>query len=320
MEKGNVAITQNELNRTNLEIAGYQIDDVIFLRKTIIEFFHYARVSMDVLVQIINAALLGDKAYPVADKGLLGKVLKTINVNSNFHKLKQQLSQVNTDNRYDYLKAFDNYIKHIKTVLITVKNSFIIGNIDEFYINDFYYDNVFYEQVDALMQVKKIYEYVINTTSEILKEVKNQVPNCLDNSQRIHEIKFKMQLQKNKDGDKIDFIAFYIEVEHDLSELPNEIKLYPLIIKPNGEINSFDFRFDKLFIKKRDINNDEESIIGYAELKNGLDTNEFYRVFEVKTCSFHDYLKYISDFKKRSQKISINFQVMEGQIIAYDNK
>ena len=43
-----------------------------------IEFFHYARVSMDILIQIVNAALLGDKSYPVSDKRLISKVLKEL--------------------------------------------------------------------------------------------------------------------------------------------------------------------------------------------------------------------------------------------------
>lgn len=320
MEDGNASITQDELNRTNLDIGGYPIDDVAFLRKTTIEFFHYARVSMDVLFQIINAGLLGDEAYPVTDKGLLKKVLSKINNIQDFANLHQQSSQIKDDNKFKYLSAFDNYIKHIKTILITVKNSFMIGKVDEFYINEFCYNNSFYKQVEALVRVKEIYDYVISTVDNILEEVLKQVPNCLDNSQRIQEIKFKMQVQKNESGDEIDFITFYIEVENDLSELPSEIKVYPLIVKPNGEIYSFDFRFEKLFVKRRNTNNEADSIVGCAELKNGLETNEFYRVFEVKACTFLDYIKYQAEFNNRTQKISMNFYAMEGQIIAYDNK
>lgn len=320
VENGNVSITQADLNKTNLDIAGYQIDDVVFLRKTTIEFFHYARVSMDVLFQIVNAGLLGDKALPVTDRKLLINVLSEIGKVPKFSGLKKQLSKIHGDNEHKYLRAFDNYIKHIKTILITVNNSFIIGEVDEFYINEFCYDGVFYEQEDALAKVKEINDYVIKKVEKILEELQNQVPNCLDNSQRIQEIKFKMQVEKNESGDRIDFISFYIEVENDLSELPNEIKVYPLIIKPNGEIYSFDFRFDKLFVKKRNVNNDEDSIVGYAELKNGLETNEFYRVFEVKTGSYSDFIKYLSEFKNRNQKISMNLHAMEGQVIAYENE
>lgn len=68
MEKGSASIGEDELSRTNLDIAGYIIDDSIFLRKTTLEFFHYARISMDILFQIVNAALLGDKSYPVTDR------------------------------------------------------------------------------------------------------------------------------------------------------------------------------------------------------------------------------------------------------------
>lgn len=319
MEDGNASITQDELNKTNLVIAGHPVDDVAFLRKTTIEFFHYARVSMDVLFQIINGGLLGDEAYPVTDKGLLRKVLSKINNIQDFTSLNQQLSRIKDDDEFKYLAAFDNYIKHIKTILITVKNSFMIGKVDEFYINEFCYDNTFYQQVEALVKVEEIHNYVINIVDNILEEVLKQVPNCLDNSQRIQEIKFKMQVQKNESGDKIDFITFYIEVENDLSELPSEIKVYPLIVKPNNEIYSFDFRFEKLFIKRRNTNNEADSIVGCAELKNGFETNEFYRIFEVKECTFLDYLKYQMEFNNGTQKISLNFYAMEGQIIAYKN-
>ncbi|GAB2541553.1 hypothetical protein GCM10026983_10070 [Gracilibacillus alcaliphilus] len=42
-----------------------------------------------------------------------------------------------------------------------------------------------------------------------------------------------------------------------MSELLGEIKVYPLLMKPNGEIYSSDFRFDKLllFIKRRNTDN-----------------------------------------------------------------
>lgn len=317
-DQGITPITQADLNRTNLDIAGYQINDVAFLHKTTIEFFHYARVSIDVLFQIVNAGLLGDKAFPVTERKLLTKVVDKMESIQNFTNLKQQLSQIKHDNELKYIQAFDNYIKHIQTILVTVKNSFLIGDVDEFYINEFYYDGIPYKQEIALVKVTDIYEYVINTVDSILKEFLNQVPNCLDNSQRIQEIKFKMQV--NKSEGKVDLVTFYIEVDNELSELPSEIKIYPLIIKPNGEIHSFDFRFDKLFVKKRNVINDEESIVGFAELKNGLDTNEFYRVFEVKTGSYSDFITYVSKFKNRNQLITMNLHAMEGQIILYDNK
>ncbi|MBR3922669.1 MAG: hypothetical protein IKJ45_06115, partial [Kiritimatiellae bacterium] len=46
-ETGEGRCTTNDLSRTNLVIGGYEIDDVVFMRKTAMEFFHYGRVSMD---------------------------------------------------------------------------------------------------------------------------------------------------------------------------------------------------------------------------------------------------------------------------------
>ena len=92
------------------------------------------------------------------------------------------------------------------------------------------------------------------------------------------------------------YTSFFIDVQNDLSELPSEIKVYPLIVKPNDEVYSCDFKFDTIFIRKA--GTEESDIIGIATLKNGIDTNEFYRVFEVKSCTMHDYHMYLFKFKQ----------------------
>ena len=68
---GNASYKVSDIQRTNLNVGGYELDDIVFLRKTAMEFFHYGRVSMDVLFQLINAALLGDEAFDVEDKGIM---------------------------------------------------------------------------------------------------------------------------------------------------------------------------------------------------------------------------------------------------------
>lgn len=74
-ESGKTAVMVSDLKRTYLDVGGYELDDIAFLRKTAMEFFHYGRMSMDVLFQIINAALFGDEAFSVEDRMLLGKIL-----------------------------------------------------------------------------------------------------------------------------------------------------------------------------------------------------------------------------------------------------
>ena len=121
------------MKRTDLNIGGYELDDCVFLRKAAMEFFHYGRMSMDVLFQIVNAALLGDDELEVEDKGLLGKLLRKLNSKPEFATLLQLMDNNKNDDRFQYLMDFDNYMKHIKTILITVKNSILLGNTNTFW-------------------------------------------------------------------------------------------------------------------------------------------------------------------------------------------
>lgn len=312
VERGQSSFRERDLKRTNLNIGGYELDDCIFLRKTAMEFFHYGRMSMDVLFQIVNAALLGDDELDVEDKGLLGKLLRKLNYKPEFAALLQLMDNSKNDARYQYLMAFDNYIKHIKTILITIKNSILLRNTDTFEINSFSYGGVSYPTENALSKIEEIRNFVNDTIDEMLKEILNQLPNCISNGQRIQEIHYKQVYSEHEGKTCMEYISFFIDVPNDISDLPSEIKVYPLIIKPNNEIYSFDFRFDKIFIRKQ--GSDENAIVGVATLKNGLDTNEFYRVYEVTACSQFDYGLYLATFKEmyKEQKLHMNIYAMDG--------
>lgn len=314
-ETGEGRCTANDLSRTNLVIGGYEIDDVVFMRKTAMEFFHYGRVSMDVLFQIVNAGLLGDEAYSVEDKSLLRKLLTKLATKPEFATLLQLMDTNKNDPRYQYLMAFDNYIKHIKTVLITVNNSILIGNADVFQLNAFSYGDNDYPAENALDKIKEIHDYVISTIDAILSEILVQIPNCFANTQRIQEIHYKQVFTEREGKTYTEYVSFFIDVPNNLSDLPAEIKVYPLIIKPNNEIYSFDFRFDKIFIRKA--GSEETDILGVATLKNGLATNEFYRIYEVKPCTQIDYGLYVANFKTtyNGMRMSMNLYAMDGVML-----
>lgn len=314
-QTGEGKYTANDLNRTNLNIGGYEIDDVFFLRKTAIEFFHYGRVSMDVLFQIVNAALLGDDAFCVEDKRLLQKLLNKLSTKPEFATLLQLMNTNKDDSRYQYLMAFDNYIKHIKTILITVQNSILIGDKNVFQINAFSYGDVNYQTEDALNKIIEIHDYVLSTIDGILSEILTQIPNCISNAQRVQEIHYKQVFTEKDEKTYTEYISFFIDVPNNLADLPTEIKVYPLIIKPNDEIYSFDFRFDKIFIRKA--GSEENDILGVATLKNGLATNEFYRIYEVKPCSKMDYGLYVANFKTtyNGMSLKMNLYAMDGVMI-----
>lgn len=315
VSKGKASVVESDLHCTNLDIAGLTIDDTLFLRKTTIEFFHYARMSVAILFQIINAALLGDEAYPVENRRMIQDINTKEDGNTNFSTLKTLLDDNKASDTFKYIQAFDNYIKHIKTVLVTVKSSFLLGNHNEFLIREFVYGGATYTKRNAIDTVKDACKYVNDTVEAILAEIENQLPNCVNNSQRIQKISFKFVAKKLEKGIDADYISFFIDVNNDLSELPEEIKVLPLLVKPNDEIYSFDFRFKTILIKK--VGTEEDGIIGCAEIKNGFDTNEFYRVFTVRPCTLVDYYSYISKFKQDYSEISINLYAMEGSTILY---
>lgn len=317
------SVMEQDLHCTDVEILGMQIDDTMLLSKTLIEFFHYARVSIDILFQIINAGLFGDRGYQVTDKNLIKNVNKKLKENSNFTVLSELLNSLEKNENYKYLRAFDNYIKHIKTILITVRNSFIFGDFNEFSIKEFVYNGKTYKEEDAINKINEVNEYVKKTLENILFEINSQIENCLDNSKRIHSINyFGVKYLNRYVSASGNYIVFFIKVNNDISELPKEIKVFPLIQRPDGTIQTSDFRFNKIFIIKSEMDeNDkidgihEDNIVGYAELKNGLDTNETYRVFTVKSCDKEEYHKYLYSFKEKYSKECINLGAMEGSII-----
>ena len=316
VETGKAIVTEETLKATHLDIAGFELNDELFLKKTSLEFFHYARLSMDVLFQIINASLLGDSAIAVDDKSIASKLLKAVGREPNFAALKAMLDAVKIAPEFCYLQGLDNHVKHIKTVLVSVNNSFILGNQNTFQIGGFSYDGTKFPAYDAITKIREIQAYVKQTIDEILLETEQQVPHCLDTKRRIQNLNFHMQVQKHDGVSSVDFISFFIYVNDDLSELPSEINVYPLIVKPNDDIYSFDFRFEEIFIKKKSDN----SIVGIAKLKNGLSTTEVYRTFTVSPCNESEYASYLFNFKQKYKSIHHDFYAMEGQIVFYDPK
>lgn len=153
------------------------------------------------------------------------------------------------------------------------------------------------------------------TVDILLQELLNQIPNCISNGQRIQEIHYK-QVFTEKDGKTyVNYVAFFIDVPNGIADLPTEIKVYPLIVKPNDEIYSFDFKFDKIFIRMA--GTDEDSIVGVATLKNDINSNEFYRIYEVNACRQIDYSLYIATFGDtyQSQKLNMNLYAMDGVML-----
>ena len=212
-----------------------------------------------------------------------------------------------------YLLDFDNYIKHIKTILITVSNSFLFGNNDEYNISEFCYKGTSYPSFQAIGKVDAVKTQLENLIEQALSETFVQITNCLNNTNRYQEMKFKQFYEEIASGSRLKYMSFFIEVDNDITDLPSEIKVLPLIVKPNDDVYSFDCKFDTIFIC---INGQgEDAIVGRAKIKNGFDTNEFYRIFEVQPCNYIEYQNYIDTFLQNYNKITYNIYAMEGEAV-----
>lgn len=311
-ETGSVSITERDLD-TSIKIGNHKINDSTFQEKNTIEFFHYARLSTDILFQIVNAALLGDNAIDIEDTHLINNVLRKIANIPGYKNIVTLLSNNKNNDYFKYVQAVDNYIKHIKSILITISNNMIFNFDSNFKINKFVYKGILYEEKDALQQVENTFKYITDLVDNVLNELIVCLPLISNVSTRIQELRLKMQFHELENGSKLEYATFFIDV-NDISELPCEIKVLPLVIKPNNEIYSFDMQFDTIFIRQKE----SEDILGYATLKNGLDTNEIYRIYDVHQGKEIDYIEYLAGFKNRQGKLNINFYALqECTIISY---
>lgn len=313
-----VAFTEEHLKRTHFNIVQYDIDDSLFLRKTALEFFHYARLSIDVLYQIINSSLFGDSALKVNEYNLPKKVTEKLGDTPCFNTMKSILTNGISKQNIEYLIAFDNYIKHIKTILITINNSILLGHNDKFEINEFCYKGITYSKVDVIQKVTDVKSEVDNLIDSTLTELFNQIPNCIDNDNRYQKLRVRMICKEKEDKSCIEYITYLIEVNREITELPSEIKVMPLLIDSNGEVYSYVLDLNEIFVCVKD--KGESGIIGMATAKQNVDSNEIYRSFEVKPCTIVDYYNYISNFTTTYSNHHMNFNAIEGELISYKDK
>lgn len=311
-----ISITQTQLNRKNINVVGLEIGSGLFLRKTTLEFFHYARLCIDILSQIINAALFGDDAFPINTKNLpllITKRLKGINALSKLHSL---ISGILTNSELQYAMAFDNYVKHIRTVLVAIKNNLLFSQgADQFDILPFVFRGTSYPATNAVQKAEKIKDEVLELVDQVLTEVQTQLPQCQGTRNRYQLLKFIQRFNETEVGMQLQYTSFFLEVDNSINDLSGEISIMPLIVNPDGEIYHFVLDFDKVFITLR--GQGEKGVCGIAEAVPLQDSNVLYRKFVVKAASAADYADYIATFLQKYTHIHLNYHALEGEIITY---
>ena len=260
-------------------IVGVDIDDALLMSKSVLDFFHYARMSVEIVAQILNAALFGDEAVSSRDKGIIKKVVDKIGEEPSFTTISTIISRVTTDHEIKYLMAFDNYAKHVKNPSFLIKNGFVFSNEATFRIKAF--DT--YSDEDAIAKVDTVFNAVESYVNDVLDELLNQIANGRGRNNRFQTVSFKAQFRETEHKSYVDFVSFFIEVEHGIQDLPTQISVLPLAIDNEGKVTYKLFPIDKIFITL--IGKEEQGICGVAELIAGQDSTELYQKFNVRGCS-----------------------------------
>ena len=293
-------------------IAGIDVDDALLMSKSALDFFHYARMSAEIVAQILNAALFGEEAIPHTELYLPIEVAKKIKREQNFNVLYNIIETGIKNPEIKYLMDFDNYAKHVKNPSFLIRNGFVLSNEATFRIKAF--DT--YSDEDVITKINTVFNAVESYISDVLNELLNQIANGRGRDNRFQTVNFKAQLREIDRLSYLDFICFFIEVEHGIQDLPQQISVLPLAVDNEGTVTYKPFPIDKIFITLTD--KEEQSICGVAELVTGQDTTNLYQKFNVRSCTESEYRTYIATFKDNYQKAKFPMgSPYNGKLIFY---
>ena len=294
-----VPLMVEDLNRTNLEIAGYEFSDVLLMKKTTLEFFHYSRVCTELVFQLLNAALLGDDAFNRTDSRLKSQVMDKLKDYSVFSNLLCVINSFETDDNIKYLKAIDNYTKHIETVEIDMLNNLLSMSDGVFEICEFYYKGEKYEKSNVLDMALAVLVTVRNYIRAIMESVYDGIEHCVNNRNRVYNVSCK-QVFTGTASPNLKYSFFFIEVDKDISELPNTINVFPVKIHGN-EVICDEISNERIFVSIK--GGLEAGVIGCAKKQEG--ELGVYKKYVVEPCRPECVFEYIKDYWNDGRKVHI---------------
>lgn len=309
-----IAVTMKDLNPTQ-SISGIEVGDTVIMRKSVLEFFHYARLSVEVVTQVLNAALFGDDAISMNERNFPSKVSDKIARVQQFASISSAITNALSNPEIQYLMRFDNYTKHVKTASFAIKNSVFFGNDAEFKIMPFVFDGVVNPEENAVDKLTTVSKAVEDYIESVLTELMNQIQYCQGTTQRFHTVRYKSQLKESDGKSYLDYVVYFIEVDNGVQDLPAQISLLPLVIMPDGSVQYARIPAKKIFVTLK--GQDEKGICGYAEEELSQDSTEMYRKYNVHPGSQIDFITYFANFKNDYIGTKFPMRAMDGTMIIY---
>ena len=309
-----VQVTWQGMKSPYQDIAGINVDDTILMEKTAVDFFHYAHMSIDSICQIVNSALFGDQAIE-EEKVSSGCLHDKMASFTQFGALLSIIDNGFSNNELIYAKGFDNYTKHIKILSFNISNSLFFGNKADFVLCAFNYKGNDFPEFEAITKMDTVMQEVEDYIEAVLAELITQIPNAIGTSSRHHSVSFKSQLREHDGKSYVDYVVYFLEVKNGITDLPSEISILPLVIKPDGIIENHMLDMDTLFVTVK--GQEEDGICGIAKVVPNQRKNAVYRKYMIQPASVDDFYDYYSTFKENYVDHKFHFKAMDGSFVIY---
>jgi len=290
---------------TYIFIDNLQINDNLLQEKNILDFFHYARISIDILFQILNAAILNDDAINATDTKLICKFKNKLNSlnDPTYSNISKKINNILQE--FEYIISTDNYVKHIKSIEILLSYNIFDYYDTTFKIEKFNYKSKSYESVDVISEIQDTYKKIYNFVEDVLSELITILPYCKMSDLRVQSI--NVEIQKISGN---DIATFFIDTDSPLIISKDKIKVFPVSIKKNGYIYSSNINAKKIFIRLKEDN----TIIGYAVQDENDNIENSYRSYKVFKGDVTYYENYLNSEESKSAILNFNILAAENKI------
>lgn len=283
-----IVVSSDDLSDYNLNILDINISQPFLIDKSIKDFFQYIRNSFDCMSQIVNSSLFANKSKK-RDTVDFTRIFNEMNKQSysdNFPEIQSWYNNINSDDIFQYIVAFNNRTKHTCDVHINLAMS-LLDNKHHSQLDAFYKSDNQRLEKDICDIIGKILNFTRTSFDNLLNIINLEIKKDLYVEWRFQQLNCYQQKLENDENGNLSVV--FIKINTDTTNLPDEIRV--LLINSKEELiwvknctikNIFVQNVNREYIAKYNITSPEkiDSIFEYVVYKKD-EKNPFYGFPEV---------------------------------------
>jgi hypothetical protein len=302
---GHTAWGTKDRDRWNVSIDGLTVDIVDYVGKNVWEFFHYARICLDMIPQILNITAFDQNNRSKPDDVNIKRLIKSLP--EHYAKIRELLKSFQNNECYKYIQSIDDYLKHIDSVGIKIQTKNWMEDFDSFIIGDFVFRRKNYSKREIQQLLQETKGFVLNAIDQFFDELLDASKES-DFENRITDVAYECLMK----GRITEYMVFFVDIEspETLKSFKDRgIYIHPLIVGNDYHIyDDSTFAFDTIFIRQKQTQN----ILGVAHL-DADSVQSFYKHYYVEPASEDDYSDFITKFKENYKRIRVkNILAFQG--------